>query len=223
MSLPEPQSRTTLADRGYSNVTAETLLLIYRDRADELAFNELVHRFEREIFNYLYRYLRNRELAEEAFQATFLRLHEKCHLYEPGRQVRPWLYSIATSQAIDLLRREGRHTNVSLDEQRGGGDSDMSMRQMLASDEPGPLAEMQQLEVREWTRQSVDKLPPHLRVVVLMVFFQGLKYREAAAALDLPVGTVKSRMHKALVQLHSAWKQDHPDAELEDEGSLYDA
>ena len=103
----------------------ESLLSRYRDSADPDDFNELVRRYERELYRYLARYLGNPSLAEDVFQNTFLQVHLKRALYEDGRPVRPWLYSIATHQAVDALRKAGRHPTVSLDRRVGsaGGES----------------------------------------------------------------------------------------------------
>ena len=78
-------------------------------------FAELVRRYERELYSYLRRYLGDAEMAEDAFQAAFLQVHLKCQQFEAGRSVRPWLYTIATNQAIDAQRRSRRHRMVSLD------------------------------------------------------------------------------------------------------------
>src|SRR2546423_1852809 len=82
------------------------------------AFGFLVRRYERELYGYLRRYLQDATLAEDVFQNTFLQVYIKSGQYEAGRPVRPWLYTIATHQAIDALRRNGRHQAVSLDETR---------------------------------------------------------------------------------------------------------
>src|SRR6266550_5427950 len=82
------------------------------------AFGALVRRYERELYGYLRRYLGDGSLAEDVFQNTFLQLHLKSGQYQPGHPVRPWLYTIATHQAIDAMRRNGRHQAVSLDEFR---------------------------------------------------------------------------------------------------------
>ncbi|MBI3469295.1 MAG: sigma-70 family RNA polymerase sigma factor, partial [Planctomycetes bacterium] len=93
----------------------ELLLRSYRDKGDRAAFEELVHRYERELYSYLRRYLGDADLAEDVFQATFFQVHQKCHLFEDRRSFRPWLYTIATHQAIDALRKLRRHRTVSLD------------------------------------------------------------------------------------------------------------
>jgi len=75
----------------------EELLTAYQVAGERRAFDELVHRYERELYNYLCRYLGDATAAEDAFQATFLQVHLKCQQFEPGRKVRPWLYTIATN------------------------------------------------------------------------------------------------------------------------------
>src|SRR5205807_10356765 len=84
------------------------------------AFGQLVRRYERELYGYLRRYLGDTNLADDVFQNTFLQLYTKIGQYETGRPVRPWLYTIATHQAIDALRRNGRHQASSLDSAIGG-------------------------------------------------------------------------------------------------------
>lgn len=204
----QPMTRRPLAD-----ATDEELLLRYRESGDAEAFEMLVHRYEKPLYNYLVRYLRSRSLAEDVFQATFLRVHRKAHLFAEGSTVRPWLYSIATRLAIDALRREGRHQAVSLSEERTAGEADTGkLLNLLESATPAPAEQLESRERAEWTRQAVDALPEHLRAVVLLIFFQGLKYQEAADALQVPLGTIKSRMHKALLLLNEAWRRSHPPA-----------
>jgi RNA polymerase sigma-70 factor (ECF subfamily) len=78
---------------------------------------------------------------------------------------------------------------------------------LLVSQEASPTAELTAVERREWIGQAVANLPQPLRDVVNLVYFQDLKYREAAEALNIPVGTVKSRMHAAVAKLNAAWNQ----------------
>jgi len=189
----------------------EQLLRQYCDAADMEAFERLVHRYEKQVYNYLVRYLRDAELAEDVFQATFVRLHEKCKQFQfgEGRRLRPWLYSIATHEAIDALRREGRHRSASLDDQQPAAEAARSLADLLRAATPSPSDLAEEHERADWTRQAVDALPEHQRAAILLVFFQGLKYQEAAEALDIPVGTVKSRIHKALLALNEAWHREH--------------
>jgi RNA polymerase sigma-70 factor (ECF subfamily) len=186
----------------------EDLLSCFRKGRKE-AFEVLVRRYERELYGYLRRYLGDGNLAEDVFQNTFLQLYLKSGQYEPGRPVRPWLYTIATNQAIDALRRNGRHQAVSLDQTReesANGDVH-GLIDMLESRGPDPLDLAQSQECREQIRARVDRLPEFLRQVLILAYYQGLKYREIADILGIPVGTVKSRLHAALVKLQEAWSQ----------------
>jgi RNA polymerase sigma-70 factor (ECF subfamily) len=173
------------------------------------AFGALVRRYERELYGYLRRYLGDASLAEDVFQNTFLQVYVKSGQYEAGRPVRPWLYTIATNQAIDAQRRNGRHQALSLDQQREElADGELSsLVETLESDGPGPLDAARGQERREKIRASVDRLPDFLRQVLVLAYYQGLKYREVADILGIPVGTVKSRLHAALVKLQEAWSE----------------
>lgn len=190
--------------------TDEHLLLEYRNWGDRRAFEELVHRYERELYNYLRHYLGDAEMAEDAFQATFLQVHLKCESFQPGRRVRPWLYAVATNQAIDARRRNRRHRMVSLDRRSAGSQEDEnagSLAQLLDHEEPSPLDQLESAEQHRYVRRAVDRLPDAFRKVIILVYYQGLKYREAAEVLSIPVGTVKSRLHAAIRRLDQALTQ----------------
>ena len=115
-----------------SGPTDEELIGRFRAGDDAAAFESLVHRYERELFSYLRRYLGSAEMAEDVFQATFLQVHLKRENFEEGRRFRPWLYTIATNQAIDAQRRNRRHRMVSLDHRTGGDDDVGSLVEMLS-------------------------------------------------------------------------------------------
>lgn len=183
--------------------TDEKLMLSYCSERDGCVFEELVHRYEKELFGYLRHYLGSAEMAEDVFQQTFLQIHLKCDQFEPGRKVRPWLYTVATNQAIDYQRRNRRHRIGSLDRTvRGNNDDGMSgLAELLGGGTDTPADDAQTAEEHEALRREVDALPDLCREVVLLVYFQGLKYREAAEVLSVPVGTVKSRLHTALKRL----------------------
>ena len=185
-------------------VTDEELLSRYRESGRAEDFNALVHRYERELYRYLVRYLGNATLADDVFQNTFLQVHLKRGLYEDGRPVRPWIYAIATHQAVDALRKAGRHPALSLDQTVESADADPSpLVDLLVSDVPGPLADLQGAERRDWVQASIAKLPDALRQTLILAYYQDLKYREIAEILKIPVGTVKSRLHAALAKLQA--------------------
>src|SRR5262245_47845076 len=165
---------------GHSSQTDEELLLQYRTSGDADLFSQLVRRYERELYSYLRRYLGDAEMAEDAFQAAFLQVHLKCQQFESGRAVRPWLYTIATNQAIDLQRRSKRHRMVSLDRSSSAdGDDVGKLLDLLVSKEPIPTAQLSADERRDWLHRTVESLPQSLQDVINLVYFQDLKYREA--------------------------------------------
>jgi len=191
-----------IADDLPSAMSDEDLLLEYRLTGNTQLFAELVVRYERELFGYLQRYVGDAAAAEDIFQLTFLQLHLKCDAFDESRTFRPWLYKIATNLAIDTIRRSRRHRTVRIDWQHRADDNQgATVLSTLAGTEPAPTYGLEQDEQRQWVNNAVESLPEHLRRPVRLVFFQGLKYREAAEVLSLPVGTLKSRMHTALEKL----------------------
>lgn len=185
-----------------ARVSDEDLMHRYRESGRPDDYSTLVQRYERELYRYLARYLGDSALADDVFQNTFLQVHLKRGLYEAGRPFRPWLYAIATHQAVDALRKVGRHPTVSLDVRSPSSESDPSaLVDLLVSDSPGPLSNLQADERREWVQRSIAKLPETLKQTLMLAYYQDLKYREIADALDIPVGTVKSRLHAALSKL----------------------
>ena len=190
----------------------EELLIRFR-RGEAEAFASLLRRYERELYGYLRRYLDDASLAEDVFQNTFLQVYKKAGQYEPGRPVRPWLYAIATRQAIDAMRRRGRHAVVSLEQAADEGDGEIqTLLDLLHCRGAGPLEQVAEAERRDLVRSSVEQLPDFLRQVLVLAYYQGLKYREIADVVGVPVGTVKSRLHAALVRLQEAWSETCPSA-----------
>jgi RNA polymerase sigma-70 factor (ECF subfamily) len=187
-------------------VTDEELLIRYRETGDRETFALLVYRYERELFNYLRRYLGNAELAEDVFQATFMQVHLKCDQFQSDRKFRPWLFTIATNQAIDARRRGKRHQMISLDAPRDSEHDEVGrMVNLLEAGQSGPAEGALDDERKQLIRTTLQQLPESMYSVVQLVYFQGLKYREAAEVLDIPVGTVKSRVHSAIARLGEVW------------------
>ncbi len=191
-------------------VSDEEMLANYRACGDRAIFESLMRRYEREIFSYLRRYTGSAELAEDAFQGTFLQVHLKCHQFDADRRFRPWLYAIATNQAIDVQRRNKRHKMVSLDRSTGEDDGrGGSWTDKLVGEVPDPLWVAAREENGRWVHQAVDTLGDSMQQVIQLVYYQGLKYREAAEVLGIPVGTVKSRLHAAVQKLGLMWEETH--------------
>lgn len=182
-----------------ATTTDEALFARVRNDDDAAAFETLVHRYERELFAYLRRFLGDAWLAEDVFQSTFLAVHRKRAKYVEGRPFRPWLYAIATNQAIDTQRRNRRHRMASLD--RAIRDGDGSFAASVADDHPTGDDTVAQRDAEAWMLAAIERLPEPLRRTLALVYRSGLKHREAAAALGIPVGTVKSRVNTAIGRL----------------------
>jgi len=192
--------------------TDEELFIRFRDTGDRSLFEQLVHRYERELYSYLRRYLGDLELAADTFQVTFLQVFLKRDQFEAGRKFRPWLYAVATNQAIDAQRRNRRHRLVSLDQRHAGDETEVGkLVDLLVSSAPDPASDAARVEQQGLVREAVNELPESLRSVVHLVYYQGLKYRDAATALNIPVGTVKSRLHAALLKLNENLNQEKPE------------
>lgn len=187
-----------------SERTDEELLCEFRDQGNRNAFEQLVLRYERELYNYLRNYLGDAQLAEDVFQNTFLQIHLKSDQFQPGRKFRPWLYTIATSRAIDLQRRNRRHQAASLNAgfSDSGEEGSGSLVDLLDAQSPTADDHFDMEERREMVVAAIETLPETHRQVILLIYYQGLKFREAADVLDIPVGTVKSRFHGALLKLN---------------------
>jgi RNA polymerase sigma-70 factor (ECF subfamily) len=185
----------------------EELFRRFQSTRDQAAFETLVHRYERELYGYLRRFLHDAQLAEDVFQATFLQVHRKADRFEEGRRFRPWLYAVATHQAIDARRRDRRHRQAPLDARQGGRGESPALVDSLPAGGPTAGERLADEESCRWVREAVAGLPAAQRDAVAMVYGRGLKYRQVAAALGIPIGTVKSRLHAALVGLRAAGRR----------------
>jgi len=181
----------------------------YRSTESATVFAELVSRYERELYNYLKRFLADGAMAEDVFQTTFLQVHLKSDLFEQGRKFRPWLYTIATNQAIDAQRRNRRHRRLSLDQTHSAEEDSGSLMEVIATRESGPHQYAENREWAEWVREAVTTLPDPLQNAVKLVYFRGMKYGDAAKVLSIPVGTIKSRLHSAIGRLGQSWREVH--------------
>jgi RNA polymerase sigma-70 factor (ECF subfamily) len=198
--LKENTKKTGCLD--HDALTDENLLIKYRDFGDRNAFEILVERYERELFNYLRHYLGSTEAAEDVFQSTFFQVHLKSEQFEPDRKFRPWLYRIATNQAIDYQRKNRRHKAVRLNTDSEEDSASGYNIEYLVSNEPEADQKMMESERAEQVRGVLAELPDMYKQALYLVYFQKMKYQEAAETLCIPFGTVKSRLHYAVKKLN---------------------
>jgi RNA polymerase sigma-70 factor (ECF subfamily) len=196
------ETTTRTAENPWTNWTDEELLLEYRYTGIRAAFEELVHRYERELYNYLYRYLGHAASADDVFQKTFMAVWKNCDKFDAGREFRPWLYKVATNKAIDYQRNAKRFSPISIDVPLGGDQDACSVADALEGNEPEPFADSMDKEIVRKVREAVDALPEQMRQAVYMVYFQGLTYREAADAVGIHFTTLSLRLKNATEKLN---------------------
>jgi RNA polymerase sigma-70 factor (ECF subfamily) len=171
-------------------VEIELELIASAKQGDRQAFGELVRRHREGVINVVYRMCGDANLAEDAAQEAFIRAWRHLPGYRPRSPFRNWVYRIATNAALDVLRRE-RET-VDIDELP------------LSSSEAGPEATAEGKERGERVRQAVLELPPASRAALVLREYEGLSYQEIANALDVPIGTVMSRLNYARKRLRKS-------------------
>jgi RNA polymerase sigma-70 factor (ECF subfamily) len=159
-------------------------------QGDRGAFTELVRRHRGGIVSLVYRLCGDMNLSEDVAQETFIRAWRHLPGYRPRSAFRNWLYRIATNLAFDALRRYRETVDI--------------QEVSLAAPDPAPEAKLEARERGEQVRRAVLALPPASRAALVLREYEGLSYREIAEALDIPVGTVMSRLSFARERLRQA-------------------
>lgn len=180
----------------------ETLMEAFRD-GDAKAFEQLVSRHQRGIYNFLLRSVRDRARAEELLQEVFLRVIRSKQRYERTAKFTTWLYAIARNLCVDESRRARFRDHASLDAGRPGkdGEGGRSMLATLAADDVPTDEAAEAGTLRERLAAAVDHLPEEQREVFLLRQLAGLSFREIGETVGIPENTVKSRMRYALEKL----------------------
>lgn len=170
----------------------ELIWLARAKTGDRAAFSQLVDAYRRPVYNLAYRMLGNAVEAEDAAQETFVRMYTKLDSYQPDRKLSSWVLAIASHYCIDRLRRR-RGEWVSLD--------DEPIAAVLPSREQGPEERSVRRETRDEVQQWVSGLAAPYRVPLILRYWYDLSYVEIAEVMGLTVQAVKSRLHRARLQL----------------------
>jgi RNA polymerase sigma-70 factor (ECF subfamily) len=176
-------------------------LLARLKAGEEDALEVLIERYKRPLFGYLNRLLGCTAEAEDVFQETFMRVVKHLPRFEEGRRVRPWVYAIASNLVKNVYRSRSYREKTSLDQVDGQEGEPLSGR--LAAISVAPIDAVSSSERANLVRVAVEKLTPVSRDALVLFYFQGLAYEEIAETLEVPLGTVKSRIHNALAKLAS--------------------
>ena len=201
--MQTPDRQSTEAAPGISD---EQLLLRYT-RGDVDAFEQLVRRYRRELFNFLARFVGDRTLAEDVFQEAFLQVHLSAGGFDVSRRLKPWLFTIAANKARDALRSRSRRSAAALDAEVGGSEQDSRRYvELMPANVPRPEENLQNLEAASSVKNIVQQMPENLRVVLLLSYFHDFAYKDIAEILGVPLGTIKSRLHVAVKEFARRWK-----------------
>ncbi|MEO1008371.1 MAG: sigma-70 family RNA polymerase sigma factor [Planctomycetota bacterium] len=183
----------------------ERLFEIYRD-GDLEAFRQLVDRYRNDLLRFLYRLTGSAHAAEDVFQETFLQVHTSSASFDTTRRFRPWLFTIAANKGRDYLRRKGRRPASELMAPVGRDGDGTTFIDLLEVEVPPPDSGLRREELEELVQQAVQRLSPTLREILLLAYFQRLSYAQIAEDLEIPLGTVKSRLHAAVASFAKHWK-----------------
>lgn len=185
--------------------TDEQLLAAYLD-GDKAAFELLVRRHVRELHQFAVRFTTDAPAADDVVQETLLQVHAAADRFDPKRRFKPWLFTIAANKARDHHRKHSREPTVSLSAPMNRQDEGRPYVDLLEADLPSPSAPILDAERSRLVKSVVDSMPPHLREILLLSYFQRLSYNQIAETLQIPLGTVKSRLHTAVAAFARAWK-----------------
>ena len=173
----------------------EQLMSLFQG-GDENAYIELVNRYKDKLINFIFNYLGDLESSEDVVQETMIKLYQKKHYYKEIAKFSTWLYTIAKNLANTELRKR-KQRKTTLLSQFSKDDKTYE----LPSNDPEPGQEIQTDIVNKIIRDAVDKLSEMFKIVIVLRDIQGLAYEDISEIIYVPIGTVKSRINRARLQL----------------------
>ncbi len=181
---------------------------------DPGAFRTLVERHSRELYEFVFRFTHSSAAAEDVVQESFLQIHTSADRFDPDRKLKPWLFTIAANKARDWLRGRARQREVALDARIGGEDeTGQAFSDLLAGEDETPTDTLESEEQRRAVRRVVDRLPPAFCEAIVLAYFHRFSYRDIAQILDIPLGTVKSRLHAAVAAFGKLYREEQKNAQ----------
>ena len=182
-------------------------LLLRFSRGEESAFREIIVLYKDNLYSFLRRFLNKTELIEDVFQETFMQLYLSRERFDTNRALKPWLFTIAANKARDALRKIQRTPETYLGPIADA--SDVSIDDVLnsiTSFKETPYDEVSKDETAAQVRAIVFDMPDNLREILILAYFKQFSYKQMADILSIPIGTVKSRLHTAVVGFSKKWR-----------------
>lgn len=172
--------------------TDADLVKDYR-KGNQRAFDILLKRYERPLYSFIFRFVHDRESADDLFQQTWFKVVRNLHLYKEEGKFSSWLFGIANNACIDEIRKDkNKKKNDFISEE--GLDS-------LPNSEGDPMDILQQQEKNQWLEKAIEKLPSEQQQVILLRIYADLSFKEIANLLGSPLNTILGRMHYATQNL----------------------
>jgi RNA polymerase sigma-70 factor (ECF subfamily) len=177
-------------------------LVVRALEGDEFAYGELLERFRRPVFSLIYRMIGDREQAEDLAQESFVKAFNNLDSYNPSYRFSSWLFKIANNHAIDHLRR-ARLSTVSIhgSPHAASAEREEETRIVLESRDESPEQEMLALELGGEIEQAIGRLRAEYRTAVILRHIENRPYEEIAEIMEVPIGTVKTFLHRARAEL----------------------
>lgn len=163
-------------------------------RGEREAFEVIIQKYQRPLFNYIGRMVGERELSLEFTQEVFIKTYSSLHSYRPQYKFKTWLYRIASNLIIDYWRKKKLPMH-SLDQQEGWGNQTLSLQ--VPDDQPSVVRKHELSELRQRIEAALGKIPVSFRELFVWRHINELSYEEIAEIKGLPVGTVKNRVFQA--------------------------
>ena len=197
--LPNFSTQPLVMDKEFS-YTDEELIARFQE-GDEQAYVELVNRFRNRLMSFIYRYVNDMEQAEDIVQDALLKLYTHKHYYKNIAKFSTWIYTIAANLAKTELRKK-KSRKVTYLSQMGPEERDYELP--AVEPDTDELAQSEYIEKK--IQAAIQKLPLHFRTVTILRDIQELSYEEISKIVDVPLGTVKSRINRARIQLQKELK-----------------
>jgi RNA polymerase sigma-70 factor, ECF subfamily len=171
----------------------------------EKAYRELLDRYQRPVFSLVYRMVRDRELAEDLAQETFVKVFNHLERFNPKYKFSSWIFKIASNLAIDTLRKKEPET-VSLDGSRSATTAEQAeaTRITVATSDENPEEFLEAKELGEEIERAIAELRAEYRTAILLRHVEGRPYEEIAEIMGVPLGTVKTFIHRARAELRAS-------------------
>ena len=162
-------------------------------KGDQNAYADIVNLYQHKLYQICYRMLGNKQEAEDIAQEAFVRAYINLHSYDQKRKFSTWLYRIATNLCIDRIRK--KKPDYYLDAEVAGTDG-LDMYSQIAADEQLPEDVITQMELQDRIQYEISRLPDKYRSVIVLKYIEELSLQEISEILDMPLGTVKTRIHR---------------------------